>query len=376
MTKYSVAYWYELCRDRLTAQPDFAEMVGNDWLEAQFADLREATAQLDCHVLLRLLCAAEEAAFAEAARRLTELRGQAGFVERLERLKGASGDEGLNRWNELVSASLVVQSGLQVSFPGEVGHDLPPASDFYVDGEDGRVAFEVTTVNETPERVSALNEYVELVKTAANRARREGKPGVYGGTVPQPARFTRVVGIDPDGRDRRRESVGGAIRSLNRKKPGSVQAADAAWRVLHIFLVQGFFRRHDFLPLHSQTHGRFTYEYSGRIFAAFFGRVGDTLLWHHIQGSDVVEGIHAESQRQNGRFVRRTSLSGCVLTLPRQRLPGVPSEGNNDLHVLYVPAQQYGAAIPVSLVQKLFSGARFDTHLSVVPEHPELQGPG
>ncbi len=352
--RHSIEFWRDVCRSRLDEHTEFRDLVGKEWLEAQLSTLRCSTAQVDCHPLLRIVCATDGTPLEEAENALKLLSRADGFPPRLDALKRTKNvAQAWSRWNELRSASLVARAGFAVQFSLEGSLVSVKSADYYVRSGPDLIAFEVATVGDTPERIGKRRKFQQELDRIVHRAAKRGERGTWGGVVNQLDRFS---------------GCWEAVKYLMSIKKGSTQSTKTECRLLHIISSDENLHHYDFLPdCYFNSHG-LRYRYSGRIYAAFYGIKGQLIYWRHPIDRPATSPT-AVIQKAPGRFVDHTSLSAAILTLHSNAQDGSAAIGK-PVHVLYVPLQGAGTPIPSDVLTKLDSAFDFNPDFSMALEFP------
>ena len=257
-----------MCK-RLRRYPQFSRVAGKEWLNEKMAQLRIASIQTSCHPLLCILCSPLENNVKVASQIFAALSNSVNFQQRLNNFLSSSDyDDAWHRWNEFFSAGLIARSGFGVSFSDE---DSPNSSnpDCFFTYKTKKVAVEVTTVSDTPNRFASVNQFKNDLKATVHRARKDGIIGVFGGTIPQPERF---------------KDAWTAVRYLIGIKQRSEQSKNYDVRILHILSSNEYYFAHDFLPDFYSQERDLRYRSSGRIYSAFYGIKGQHLYLRHFIG--------------------------------------------------------------------------------------------
>ncbi|WP_147450208.1 hypothetical protein [Corallococcus carmarthensis] len=359
--QYSKNWWIELCESRLASAPAYEEAIGGKWLRGQFGELGVATHQVQCHPLLRIVCAGDGATLRTANAAFSELASAQHFDQRVDGLRDLRDEHQFwAKWNEIRSAYSVVRSGLSVSFPTERGNNLGKSPEFVFSWGGQNVAVEVATISETKERVGARNRFLDELLSAVKAAKKSGRGGAFGGVVPQPERF------------------GGGwstVSKLRSIKSGSKQSVAYGVKLLNVIVSSNLLLPLDFLPDGYLDNEGLRYRYSGRIYNAHYGIKGQSLYWHHSIGRSNSFSRTSSVQKDSGRFVDNTSVSAAIWTMHPHCDDGSAALSSQE-EIIYCPLAGAGASAPEGLVKQLDQGFRFNRNLSVVPGlSEEFPGP-
>lgn len=354
--KYSLVYWQKLMRKRLRRYPQFLRVASKEWFNDKIVQLRVASIQTSCHPLLCILCSPIESNAKAASQILAVLSKSANFQSRFNSFLTSSDHvDAWHRWNEFFSAGLVARSGFAVSFSNEDSPNSSSNPDYFFTYKTQKVAVEVTTVSDTPNRLSSVNQFKNDLKATVHQARKAGISGVFGGTIPKPERF---------------KDAWTAVRYLMGIKQRSEQSRNYDVHILHILSSDEYFFAYDFLPDFYSQERDLRYRSSGRIYSAFYGIKGQHLYSRHFVGHPLSHNSHSVSfQKIAGRFTDTTSVDLLLFSLFDFNF-GLKGALANSLNVVYTPLSKMKSSIIHGIIDTIGNIFKFDKKYSLGRNYP------